>query len=174
MQPLPTLFCRKKRSSFCSARCICRWDAWITRIFLKKRCDMNMNWTFSFISENQTTTEFRRERCVLLQLEGRKVEWHLGATAVQHWVQVPKWKQVEGASTICGNVLGAGVWSDASGRGTRSVNHLIIKDRFLLLTLECSLEDKWSLLITSQSTCIQLTYFTTAINFVGVRKSTTM
>ena len=43
---------------------------------------------------------------------------------------------------IWGNVLGAGVRSDASGRGTRSVNHLRIKDRFLLLTLECSLEDK--------------------------------
>ena len=57
---------------------------------------------------------------------------------------------------------------------TRSVNHLIIKNRILLLTLECSLEDKWSLLITSQSACIQLTYFTTTINFLGVRKSTTM
>ena len=53
----------------------------------------------------------------LFLLEGRQVKRYQGATPVQHRVQVPELKQVEGASKICGTVLGAGVRSDASGSG---------------------------------------------------------
>ena len=43
---------------------------------------------------------------------------------------MPKWEQVEGASTICGTLLGAGVHSDGSGSGNK------VRDSFLLLRID--------------------------------------
>ena len=79
----------------------------------KKKKDVIWTWTEHSVSFQRTKPQW------ILEEKGVFSFCWRGATPVQHWVQVPEWKQVEGRSTICGNVLGAGVRSDASGRGNK-------------------------------------------------------
>ena len=46
----------------------------------KIRKDMNMYLLFVFVSESQNRLDSRREKCVLLPLEGRKVKRYQGVT----------------------------------------------------------------------------------------------
>ena len=78
-----------------------------------KKKDVIWTWTEHSVSFQRTKPQW------ILEEKGVFSFCWRGATPVQHWVQVPEWKQVEGRSTICGNVLGAGVRSDASGRGNK-------------------------------------------------------
>ena len=78
-----------------------------------KKKDVIWKWTEHSVSFQRTKPQW------ILEEKGVFSFCWRGATPVQHWVQVPEWKQVEGRSTICGNVLGAGVRSDASGRGNK-------------------------------------------------------
>ena len=80
--------------------------------------------------------DFRRERCVLLLLEGSHTctalspgaPMETGGGQIYDLRECPYLELVSEAMPVV--------------EETKSVNHLIIKDRILLLTLECSLEDK--------------------------------